>query len=184
MIRLLKRKKKNKKKKNKNKSIQQQQNELLKQIDIKIPETQEDIDAWIAERKRKFPTRRRIEEKEQNNQAREERGALDLSEKANKERRKQQKKTRNDSRPLEMPTNRPTKIPSILDKITQDEERKNHSIVLQCFRYFVKHNFLQDEFDPSAKLDDNSYYSSEYYSDEEANSNQNSFNGDDDNDNN
>ena len=70
-----------------------------------------------------------------------------------------------------MPTCRPTKIPSILDKITQDEERKKYSIILQCFRYFVKHNFLQDEFDPSQKQNDSSYYSDEYSDDANNDSN-------------
>lgn len=170
-------KKKNKNKKNKNKNkkklIQQQQNELLNKINIKIPETQEDIDAWIAERKKKFPTRKRIEEKEQNLQERQERGALDLSDKANKEKRKESKKnffqtnSYDKSKPIEMSAIRPTKIPSLLDKLTQDETRKKHSIILQCFRYFVNHNFLQDGFDPNVNKNDSSYYSSEYYSDDD-----------------
>ena len=172
---IINKKKKNKKNKNKNKKklIQQQQNELLNKINIKIPETQEDIDAWIAERKKKFPTRKRIEEKEQNLQERQERGALDLSDKANKEKRKESKKnffqtnSYDKSKPIEMSAIRPTKIPSLLDKLTQDETRKKHSIILQCFRYFVNHNFLQDEFDPNVNKNDSSYYSSEYYSDDD-----------------
>ena len=47
---VFRKKKKHKHNKNKNKSIKQQHDELLKKINITIPETQEDIDAWIAER--------------------------------------------------------------------------------------------------------------------------------------
>ena len=134
-------KRKNKKRKNKSyQQQQQQQKEILNKINIKIPETQEDIDAWLAERRKKFPTRKRIEAKEQYNQERKERGALDLSEKANKEKRKELKRKNQNfnfdsDKPIEMSVFRPTKLPSILDKITQDEERKKHSIVLQCFLF-------------------------------------------------
>ncbi|OHT01376.1 hypothetical protein TRFO_07629 [Tritrichomonas foetus] len=181
-----------KKKKNKNKNKAKKQNSgqnnnnnntnINNKDKIKVLETQEDIDAWIAERKKRFPTRLRVAEKERENQEREERGALDLSEQANKAKRKESKmklgKNGKNDKPLEMSTFQPTKVPSILDKITQDEERRKHSIVLQCFRYFVKHNFLQEDLiipnnndngtnsETNNKSDDSEYYS-EYEEDSE-----------------
>ena len=108
----------------------------------KIPETQEEIDAWIAERKKRFPTQQRIAEKAKMEQDREARGALDLSEQANKERRRKEKVK--DNTPIIMSSKNPERVKSMIDRLMEDEERKQRSIVLQCFRYFVSHNFLQD----------------------------------------
>lgn len=113
-----------------------------KKPEIGIPprkvETQEEIDAWIAERRKKYPTRVRISEKEQTKAAREERGALDLSVPFKAKEDKSDK-------PIEMSTRHPKRIPSLLDEMAADQERADHSKILQCFRYFVKHNFLCDE---------------------------------------
>ena len=108
----------------------------------KAPETQEEIDAWIAERKRRFPTQQRIAEKVKMEQDREARGALDLSERANKERRKKEKHS--GSGPIIMSSTNPERVQSMIERLLDDEERKQRSIVLQCFRYFATHNFLQD----------------------------------------
>lgn len=164
---------KNKKSKKRNKNQKAKLQEEQKQIlhSIKIPETKEEIDAWIAERKRKFPTRQRIEAKEQEQQEREDRGALDLSKNATKEvlKKEKAKKKFNGPQPIEMSTSKPKKIPSILDKITEDEQRRKRSIVLQCFRYFVRHNFLQEPFDLNNEENPNNSESYEYYCSEEEN---------------
>ena len=156
-----KKKKKNRKRKNPNPNQKEKQTQKKKEPIIKIQETQEEIDAWINERRKRFPTRERIAQKEQSEREREEKGALDLSVEANKLRRRQKKQKGN--KPIEASTYKPTKIPSILDKIVEDEQRKEYSIILQCFRYFVKHNFLQDEYNPNQINDPSQEYS--YYSD-------------------
>ena len=102
-------------------------------------ESQKEIDAWIAARKARFPTKSRIQAKEDEQKTREERGALDLTQKMNKPEKPKSNK------PIEMSSSHPKIIPSILDKLQEDEERRQRSIVLQCFRYFVKNNFLQKE---------------------------------------
>lgn len=103
----------------------------------KVPETQEEIDAWIAERKKRYPTQQRIAEKVQQEQDREERGALDLT--------KKPEKLKKSDKPTEMSTKDPKPIKTLIDKLMEDEVRKERSIILQCFRYFVNHNFLQEE---------------------------------------
>jgi hypothetical protein len=101
------------------------------------PETQAEIDAWIAERRKRFPTQARVAERAQGEADRAARGALDLAAKP-----KAEKKSR---RPQEMSSATPTKIPSFIDRLTEDEDRRQRSMVLQCFRYFTTHNFLQDD---------------------------------------
>ena len=127
------------KKKNKEKEKQIKKKEKF-DIPRKV-ETQEEIEAWIAERRRKYPTRVKIAEKEQTQQEREQRGALDLEKPLPKPKKQKSNK------PIEMSTVYPTKIPSLLDKMCADQTRADHSIILQCFRYFVQHNFLQDPLD-------------------------------------
>ncbi|EAY14723.1 hypothetical protein TVAG_038290 [Trichomonas vaginalis G3] len=105
-------------------------------------ETQEEIDAWIAERRKKFPTRVRVDEKEQTELERRERGALDLSKPRPTEKNESKK-------PIEMSTINPVPIPSLLEVLTEDERRKDYSRILQCFRYFVKHDFLQTPYKES-----------------------------------
>ena len=122
-----------------------QKNQKEKKKDPNFPvihkvETQEEIDAWIAERRKKYPTRVKIAEKEQTKQEREERGALDLSSPL-----PNKKKEKKSNKPTEMSSAHPTKIPSLLDEMCSDQTRADRSIILQCFRYFVQHNFLQDE---------------------------------------
>lgn len=107
------------------------------QIVPKRAETQEEIDAWIAERRKRFPTRARISEKEQSEQERKERGALDLTKPMKTEKRESKK-------PIEMSSINPIAIPSLLEVLTEDERRKDYSRILQCFRYFVQHDFLQN----------------------------------------
>jgi hypothetical protein len=103
------------------------------------PETQAEINAWIAERRQHFPTQARIAERAQTEADREARGALDLSSKP-----RPFKSGKKDRQPQEMSTRHPSKVPSFIDRLTEDEDRRQHSMVLQCFRYFVTHNFLQD----------------------------------------
>ena len=92
-------------------------------------ETQEEIDAWIAERRAKFPTRERIAEKNKEKAQREFSGKLDLSEGLGKKRDE-----------TEFGTQQPV---SLVDILVEDAVREQRSIVLQCFRYFTQHNFLQ-----------------------------------------
>jgi hypothetical protein len=106
--------------------------------DVRPPESQAAIDEWIAERRKRFPTQARLAERAQNEADRDSRGALDLSTKHQKPKPGKRQK------PIEMSTTAPTTIPSFLDRLTEDEDRRQHSMVLQCFRYFVTHNFLQD----------------------------------------
>jgi type IV secretory pathway VirB10-like protein len=108
---------------------------------LRIPESQAEVDAWIAERKKRFPTQSRVAAKAQAETDRRTRGALDLS--------APPKGGQKSRLPLEMFASRPTKIASFLDRLTEDEDRRHRSIVLQCFRYFTTHNFLQD--DPSTR---------------------------------
>lgn len=117
------------------KSKKKKQAETI-QTPPKRTETQEEIDAWIAERRKKFPTRAKIEAKEQSELERNERGALDLSKPRKIEKRESKK-------PIEMSTINPIAIPSLLEVLTEDERRKDYSKILQCFRYFVRHDFLQ-----------------------------------------
>jgi hypothetical protein len=105
----------------------------------KMPESPAEVDSWITERKKRFPTQSRAAAKAQAETDRDTRGALDLS--------PPPKPLRQSQPPLEMSASRPTKIASFLDHLTEDEDRRQRSIVLQCFRYFTTHNFLQD--DPS-----------------------------------
>ena len=131
---------------NQNKVIIKKANKEKKKEKFELPrkvETPEEIEAWIAERRRKYPTRVKIAEKEQTQQEREQRGALDLSQPIAKSKKQKDKS----NKPIEMSTVYPTKIPSLLDQMCSDQVRADHSIILQCFRYFVQHNFLQDPAD-------------------------------------
>jgi hypothetical protein len=105
----------------------------------RIPESQAEIEAWIAERKKRYPTQRRIADKEQDTKDREVRGALDLGSKPKSKERS--------NKPIQMSSKKPGKVGSFLDKLMEDEERRQRSIILQCFRYFRTHNFLQNEKD-------------------------------------
>jgi hypothetical protein len=105
----------------------------------KPPETQAEIDAWIAERRKRFPTQARIADRAQAAADRESRGALDLFEKP-----RTLKSERKNRKPQEISTRAPAKVPSFLDRLTEDEDRRQRSMILQCFRYFVTHDFLQN----------------------------------------
>ncbi|KAH0791015.1 hypothetical protein GPJ56_005150 [Histomonas meleagridis] len=126
---------------NQSKKKNRRRNKKGKPNQTKLPqirETQEEIDAWIAERKKRFPTRSRVNTKLQEEIDREERGAISLNgDSKNKEKQKR-------ISPIEASTKSPVKIHSFIDELTEDEERRERSIILQCFRYFVRHNFLQD----------------------------------------
>jgi hypothetical protein len=102
----------------------------------RVPESEAEIEAWIAERKKRFPTQSRIAGKERDMKEREDRGALDLTEVVEKKGR--------GNVPIEMSSKFPRKVPSLIDKLMADEERRERSIILQCFRYFRSHGFLQD----------------------------------------
>lgn len=120
-------------KKNKTRNM----NNMVKSNYEKQQETQEDIEAWKEARRKNYPTSMKIEEKEKHKKDLEERGALNL------EPSKPGKKKKND-KPIQMSSKHPIKIPSYLDKLTEDEDRRDRSKILQCFRYFNTHNFLQD----------------------------------------
>lgn len=104
-------------------------------------ETQQDIENWIAARKKNFPTRSRTNTKLMDQTERDQRGAIPLDDESKKPK----------IRRTEGSTKMLMKAHSFLDDLTKDEERKERSIVLQCFRYFVQHDFLQRE--PNCKSD-------------------------------
>jgi len=106
----------------------------VKPIKVNKPETQEEIDAWIAERRKKYPTKLRIAEKEQSAKERLEMGALNLEEETQID---------VETTPRELSAKSPHRIQSFLDVLVADELRKEKSKILQCFRYFVSHNYLQ-----------------------------------------
>ena len=106
----------------------------MKPIKVNKPETQEEIDAWIAERRKKYPTKLRIAEKEQSAKERLEMGALNLEEETQIDA---------ETTPSEFSAKSPHRILSFLDVLVADEMRKEKSKILQCFRYFVTHNYLQ-----------------------------------------
>jgi len=102
----------------------------------KLPESQEEIDAWIAERRRRFPTQQRVAARAELEREREARGAIDTSAPAGGRRK---------GKPAEMSTRAAGSGHSMIDKLMDDDDaRRERSIVLQCFRYFNTHGFLQD----------------------------------------
>lgn len=118
--------------KNKKKGIRKEKSRLPQ-----MRETQEDIDAWIAERKKNFPTRSRTTARINEKTERVQRGAIAFDEEA-----KKPKISR-----TEGSTKAVMRTHSFLDELTKDEERRERSIILQCFRYFVQHDFLQTPTD-------------------------------------
>lgn len=104
---------------------------------FKLPQTPEEIEAWIAERKAKYPTKSRIAQKKESERERMERGALDLSVpykgKGNNE---------DDDRPTEVSSRYKYAGKSFLDILNEEQERKDRSLILQCFRYFVQNDFF------------------------------------------
>ena len=105
--------------------------------DCKLPQTPEEIEAWIAERKARYPTRSRIAQKQENERERMERGALDLTVPYRSKRENE-----DDDRPTEVSSRHKYAGRSILDVLNEEQERRDRSLILQCFRYFVQNEFL------------------------------------------
>lgn len=113
-----------------------------KQIDP-VLDTPEEIQKWILSRKRNFPSKHKIQSKKDTDTRREERGDLSKFEIRMRKRlaivRKAHKKE--DDKKGKNPF---LKYMNLNRKLTNNQILAEQRIVLQCIRYLVKHNFLED----------------------------------------
>ena len=114
-------------------------------IEARKNETEQDIKRYIEERKKRFPTKKNIEKKREIIQAKTKRGQL-LS--INERIMKYQDDTGRKKTPSVL---RFLKTPrfdqNIVRKVMQKEINQEYSAILQCFRYIIKSNYLQNDID-------------------------------------
>ncbi|CAG9329656.1 unnamed protein product [Blepharisma stoltei] len=108
-----------------------------------VLDTPEEIAKWIASRKRNFPSKKNVIKKEMKEKEKEERGDLSKFELRMRKRlaliRKINK--REEERQGQNPF---LKYMSLRKKLLNNQILTEQRLLLQCIRYCVKHNFLQE----------------------------------------
>ena len=120
-------------------------------IEARKCETKESINAYIEERKSRYPTKKNIDKKREIINVKTKRGQL-LS--INEKIMKFQDDTGNKKTPSVL---RFLKTPrfdqNIVRKVLSKEIEQEYSAILQCFRYIIKTNFLQNDDEANSNMD-------------------------------
>jgi hypothetical protein len=111
-------------------------------------ESADDVEAYLAERRRRFPTKTRIEEKSATAEALEQQGSLEV-------RAPEPKRAKREAKGAAVDGKRKahdmvfTAAPNLLQRLYADEIRTQQSLVLQLFRRMVQCGFSPPQNDPS-----------------------------------